>query len=94
MIIADTHCDLPSYVLDGRKLSSNDGQWSMDKLKNGHIYIQVFANFVDKFLSDNPFERINSMIFSFITELAKSDMRLVTEKEELEDNIANVFIGS
>ena len=89
MIISDMHCDLPLYVADGRKLSSNEGQWSLDKLKNEHTYIQVFANFVDKSLFDNPFERINSLIISFIRELAKTDMRLVTEKEELNYNISN-----
>ena len=89
MLIADMHCDLPLYVIDGRKISSNEGHWSLDKLKSEHTYIQVFTNFVDKWLSDNPYERINSLIFSFITELAKSDIRLVTTKEELSDNILN-----
>jgi len=88
MIIADMHCDLPHYVVDGRKISENNGHWSEDKLNSEHTYIQVFASFVDKLLSDNPFERINALIFSFISELAKSDIKLVTNKYELKENIS------
>lgn len=88
MLICDLHCDLPSYVLEGRKISFNEGHWSEDKLKKEHIYVQVFASCVDKLCADNPFERGVSLVDSFTLGLGDTELGIVTKRDQLEKNIA------
>ena len=87
MLICDLHCDLPDKISKGIKISSNDCHWSEDKLKKENVYVQVFASYVDKLAFDNPFERVNSLINGFKTELNNSQTGIVTEFKQLENNI-------
>ncbi len=87
MLICDLHCDLPDKVTDGAEIISNSEHWSEDKLKKEHTYVQVFANFVDKYKFDDPFDRVNSMILHFKSELTKTKTKLVTDYESLEKNV-------
>lgn len=88
MIICDLHNDLPSKVIDGMSITSNDGHWSEDKLKKEHTYVQVFANYVNKYKFDDPFGRANSLILNFKEQLKKTDTGLVADYTALEKNIA------
>ena len=65
MLICDLHNDLPDKVIDGVGIISNNGHWSEDKLKKENTYVQVFANYVNKYKFDDPFDRVNSMILHF-----------------------------
>ena len=87
MLICDMHNDLPNKVIDGVGITSNNEHWSEDKLKKENIYVQVFANYVNKYQFDDPFDRVNSMILHFKKELAKTSTGLVTDYEGLVKNI-------
>lgn len=89
MLICDLHNDLPDKAMAGTKINSNDGHWAEDKLKKENTYVQVFASYVDKYKFDDPFDRVNSMIMHFKSELEKSNTKLVTDYKTLENNINN-----
>ncbi|MBE7039894.1 MAG: membrane dipeptidase [Ruminococcaceae bacterium] len=87
MLICDLHCDLPSRVADGVKIKSNNAHWAEDKLKEGNTYVQVFASFIDKLSFDNPFERADFLIRSFLDEIKNTNISVVTKYFQLEENI-------
>lgn len=87
MLICDLHNDLPDKAIAGTNITTNSEHWSEDKLKNENTYIQVFASYVDKYKFDDPFDRVNSMILHFKSELAKTNTKLVTDYETLEKNV-------
>lgn len=89
MLICDMHCDLPSQIMEGFKIKSNKAHFAEDKLKKDNVYVQVFANFVDKLSYDDPFGRVNSLIHCFKEELKNSEIGLVTKYDELSSNIKN-----
>lgn len=89
MLICDMHCDLPSQIYSGEKIMFNNCHWSENRLKKDNVYVQVFASFVDKLVSDNPFKRVDSLIHNFKKELENSKMSIVTEYVQLCDNIKN-----
>ena len=87
MLICDLHNDLPDKAIAGVDIVSNNEHWAEDRLKKENIYVQVFANYVNKYKFDDPFDRVNSMILHFKKELAKTQTKLVTDYNTLEKNI-------
>jgi len=88
MLICDMHCDLPSQIMAGLTLSSKECHWAEDRLKKENVYVQIFASFVDKLVYDAPFERVVSLIENFKKELKSSETDVVTEWNQLKQNIA------
>ena len=94
MLICDLHNDLPDKAIAGVDIVSNNEHWSEDKLKKENTYVQVFANYVNKYKFDDPFDRVNSMILHFKKELAKTQTKLVTDYNTLEKNINELDFSS
>ncbi len=96
MLISDLHCDLPYKVLtENRSLSDNLCHFDLNKLNNENQHIQVFASYIDKLKTDNPFLLADSMINKF-KKLVKTTnkLKLVTNKSELYNVIENNFSGA
>lgn len=83
MLVFDLHCDLPYKILtQNERIDSNNTCWSLNKIKGESRYIQVFANFIDKFEFDDPFNVADKMINKIISQInVNEQICLITDKE-------------
>ena len=88
MISIDLHCDTASRLLyENLKLKESECKVDIKKLKKANSKAQVFANFIELNIVDNPYTEFKKMYSNFIKELEenKNDIELVTNLLELEE---------
>lgn len=86
MLICDLHSDLPYKILtEGETIESKNTDWSLNKTGE-NSYIQVFANFIDKFEFDNPLKTASLMIDGIAEQIGNSNkIFLIKTRNDLED---------
>lgn len=88
MYSIDLHCDTASRLLyENLKLKESECKVDIKKLKKAKAKAQVFANFIELNIVDNPYTEFIKMYNNFLKELEenKNDIELVRNLLELEE---------
>lgn len=88
MYSIDLHCDTASRLLyENLKLKESECKVDIKKLKKAKAKAQVFANFIELNIVDNPYTEFIKMHNNFLKELEenKNDIELVRNLLELEE---------
>ena len=88
MYSIDLHCDTASRLLyENLKLKESECKVDIKKLKKAKAKAQVFANFIELKIVDNPYTEFIKMHNNFLKELEenKNDIELVRNLLELEE---------
>ena len=97
MTSIDLHCDTASRLLyENLSLNKSICKVDIEKLRKSKALAQVFANFIELNIVDNPYEEFKKMYNNFIGEIDKNsrDIVIVRNLSELENANANGKIGA
>lgn len=97
MTSIDLHCDTASRLLyENLSLNKSICKVDIEKLRKSKALAQVFANFIELNIVDNPYEEFKKMYNNFIGEIDKNSKNIVIVRNlsELENANANGKIGA